>query len=112
MTLDEFRDRTSRYKRQVQRYNLVSLLSLALWGLGATAWSPWAGAADPTRIRVLAFVPALFVFALTSSLWQRAAIRRSRLHCPRCGTFLGRWSAVVIASKHCGECGERVINSA
>jgi hypothetical protein len=97
----------------------VLLTGVAAWAATVAIWSDelddvglnWFGAANARVIRPLTLVPVIGGFFLVSGFVQRVANQDPRLRCPACGAFLGRARTreIVIACKHCANCGSRVI---
>jgi hypothetical protein len=119
LTLSEFQAGVSRYKRLMLFLIAVLLTGVAAWAVAVTIWSDdldamglnWFGAANARVIRPLTLAPVIGGFFLVSGLVQRVANQDPRLRCSTCGAFLGRARTreIVIACKHCANCGSRVI---
>jgi hypothetical protein len=120
MKLTEFKEGISRYKRLLSVLAGVTIVACLVWAAVITTFSATLdrfgarvfGAANSRWIAPTTLSIVCVVMLATSAIVQRIAERDVRTRCPHCGAFLAKQSSnrIVIATKNCTCCGERVID--
>jgi len=92
---------------------LAGAAVIKMYGPPLRAWLS-ASLAPPGVEFAVAAVPAAIsaVVVVPLMIWTLALGRNRRLQCPACGRWLFGIGHVVIATRHCGRCGERIIADA
>lgn len=117
LSISEFRDAVAAYnRRMVLTFSLTLLVLFAFLGTVALFREPLLallarqfGEVASEIIVGLSPAPALAI--LLGGIWlgERSAMRNPRLSCPACGKSLAGIRTIVIATRNCGWCGQRVL---
>jgi hypothetical protein len=120
MKLTDFKAGVSRYKRLLLVLAGVTILASLVWAAVITTFSETLdqfgarlfGAANSRMIAPTTLSVVCVVMLVASAIVQRIAERDARTRCPHCGAFLAKESShrIVVATKNCTCCGERVID--